>query len=198
MGEKNVRTNLTAEQKAIALFWADSPGQTGTPPGHWVSIMNLIAAQKNLNMAEAAQMYGLVCIALGDAFISCWEAKYRVNLMRPKTYVRQYLNDPTWEPFIKTPPFPEFTSGHSVCSGAASSILTTIFGDVAFLDNTNNALYAPRSFTSFTEAAKEAAVSRLYGGIHFKPATEVGIKQGQLIAQKVLTYIDIKIKIDHD
>lgn len=192
---QTTRANLTDEQKAIALFWADNPGATGTPPGHWITIMNQITKTKNLSMDEAAQMYALICISLGDAFISCWDSKYKVNLLRPKTYIREYLGDPTWEPLIKTPGFPEYTSGHSVCSGAASFILTEIFGDVAFTDNTNNHLFSPRSFTSFKAAGQEAAMSRLYGGIHFRPAIEMGIQQGEAVGKKVLTYIDIKIKI---
>jgi hypothetical protein len=192
---KETRTNLTQEQKNIALFWADNPGQTGTPPGHWVSIMNQLASVRNLTMDEAAQMYALICISLGDAFISCWDSKYKVNLLRPKTYIREYLGDAAWEPFIKTPPFPEYTSGHSVCSGAAAYILTEIFGNVSFTDNTNNALFSPRTFSTFKQAAQEAAVSRLYGGIHFRPAIEVGVQQGEWVGEKVMTYIDIKIKI---
>ena len=134
-------------------------------------------------------MYGLVGIAMGDAFISAWSTKYQVNLLRPVTYINQYI-DPTWRPFIASPGFPEYPSGHSVVSSAASEVLTGMFNTVAFTDNSvRQHGMQPRSFTSFQAAASEAAISRLYGGIHFREAIENGLRQGQCIGQNVLNYI---------
>lgn len=189
-----VKTNLTQEQKDIAIWWADVPGVTPTPSGHWISIENIIAKQKNLNLAQAAEMYALVGIALGDAFISCWECKYRVNLLRPKTYIQEFIaGESNWEPTWATPAFPEYTSGHSVCSGAAATVLTHLFGDITFTDNTNTSLgINQRTFSSFNNAAQEAAISRLYGGIHYREAIELGLQQGKLVAQSTISNIQLK------
>ena len=189
-----VKENLTTEQANIAVWWADVPGATSTPAGHWVSIENIIAKQKNLNLAQAAEMYALVGITLGDAFISCWESKYKVNLLRPKTYIQEFIaGQANWEPTWQTPPFPEYTSGHSVCSGAAATMLTHLFGTLTFTDDTNTSFgINQRTFTSFNEAAQEAAISRLYGGIHYREAIELGLQQGGLVAQAAINTIHLK------
>ena len=124
-------------------------------------------------------------MALGDAFICCWETKYRHNLLRPITYVRRHI-DPAWgDPLpLVTPPFPEYTSGHSVQSGAAATVLTGSLGHVAFADRTHEYRgLAPRHFPSFQAAAEEAAISRLYGGIHFRRAIEQGLAQGARVGE---------------
>src|SRR5687767_11199096 len=124
-------------------------------------------------------------MAVFDAFIACWHQKYVYNLLRPVTYLRR-LVDPTWMPLLVTPPFPEYTSGHSVQSAAAAQVLTDLFGDLAFTDHTHDARgLPPRSFRSFMEAAQEAAIARLYGGIHFRAAVERGIQQGICIGKRV-------------
>jgi len=177
--------NLTPEQRAIAEFWADNPGETATPPGHSISILNQIIRQKQINLAAAAEAYAKVGMAVADAFIACWHTKYQYNLLRPITCI-QSLMDPDWNPIMNTPPFPEFTSGHSVQSGATAQVLTDLFGAVAFTDHTHdNRGLAPRAFSSFFAAAEEAAISRLYGGIHFRSAIELGVEQGKCIGQKV-------------
>lgn len=186
-----VGKRLTEEEKQIALFWADNPGQTATPPGHWVSILNqLITQQTRLDIAAVA--YAKLGIALADAFITCWHTKYQYNIPRPITYIQNVI-DPTWNTpritdVVITPPFPEYTSGHSVQSSAAAAVLTSLFGeDIAFTDHTHDALgYPSRSFTSFNAAAEEAAISRLYGGIHYRAAIENGLAQGRCVASKVL------------
>ena len=116
-------------------------------------------------------------------FIGCWQAKYAYDLVRPITYIRRVI-DPKWEPLLNTPPFPEYPSGHSTQSGAAAAVLTAFFGDnFAFEDETGTADgRKPRNFTSFREAAEEAGISRLYGGIHFRAAIERGLAQGRCIA----------------
>jgi len=122
-----------------------------------------------------------------EAFISCWDEKYRSNLIRPETLINQHIDD-SWEPILQTPPFPEYTSGHSVVSGSASAVLTSIFGDNFQFDDDTEVPYGlpVRSFQSFNKAAEEAAVSRLYGGIHYKAAVEVGLKQGQELGKHVV------------
>jgi hypothetical protein len=190
----NTVKNLTAQQKDIALWWSDDPKKTGTPSGHWVAIENQIATEKNLDLAKAAEMYVLTGIAMGDAFISCWQAKYKVNLLRPVTYIRQYMpGNNNWTALLPTPPFPEYPSGHSVASGAAASVLTKLFGNYAFTDRTNTYLgLSPRTFSSFQAAANEAAISRLYGGIHYREAIENGIVQGQEVAKAVFNKIRLQ------
>jgi hypothetical protein len=181
----NAVNKLTAEQRAIAEFWADNPGETATPPGHSISILNQIIKQKQIDLEVAAEAYAKVGMAVADAFIACWRIKYQYNLLRPITCI-QSLMDPDWNPIMNTPPFPEFTSGHSVQSGATAQVLTDLFGAVAFTDHTHdNRGLAPRSFSSFFAAADEAAISRLYGGIHFRSAIELGLEQGKCVGQKV-------------
>jgi membrane-associated phospholipid phosphatase len=178
--------NITPEQKKIARFWSDDPMLTITPPGHWVSIALNLALDKNLNLEQFAELQARVGLAVNDAFIGCWHTKYIYNLLRPSTYIRRHI-DPTFETILLVPPFPEYPSGHSTQSGAAASVLTTFFGEnYAFTDRTgsDNGL-EPRSFKSFYEAANEAGISRLYGGIHFRAAIEQGLEQGRCIGAKV-------------
>jgi PAP2 superfamily len=177
---------LMPEQRAIAAFWSDDPGATPTPPGHSISIATQVLRRERASLALAAEVYAKTGMAVADAFIACWFQKYRYNLLRPVTYI-QRLIDPAWVPALVTPPFPEYTSGHSVQSGAAFAILTDLFGDgYAFVDHTHDDRgLAPRSFVSFRDAAKEAAISRLYGGIHFRAAIENGLEQGRCIGEVV-------------
>ncbi len=185
---------LTDEQREIARFWVDTPGITGAPSGHWVLIETQIAEQMGLDLARTSEMYVLVGMALADSFISAWYVKYQVNLLRPVTYINQYIRR-NWAPYIETPPFPEYPSGHSVASGAAAEVLTTMFGQVAFTDRTpiiNGHELIQRSFTSFHSAASEAAISRLYGGIHFRAAIELGLDHGRCIGQTVLSNVRLR------
>lgn len=187
---------LTEEQQTIALYWADNPGVTGTPPGHWIAIVGQIARQHGLSLMAAAEAYARVGIAVADAFIGCWQAKYTYNLLRPVTYMRDVIN-PTWLPLLVTPNFPSYTSGHSTQSGAAATVLTDLFGVMAFTDTlfVDHGLVppqAPRTFTSFDEAAAEAAVSRLYAGIHYPFDNNNGLAQGQCIGQVILDRVKFK------
>jgi hypothetical protein len=178
--------HLTPEQLAIAQFWADDPGRTGTPPGHSISILNQIIRQHGSSLETAAEAYARMGIALADSFIACWWTKYQYNLLRPITYIHTVLGDTGWSTPINTPPFPEYTSGHSVQSAAAAQVLTDIFGAQPFTDHTREALgYAPRTFPSFYAFAEEAAISRLYGGIHYRTAIERGLVQGKCIGSIV-------------
>jgi hypothetical protein len=181
----------TVEQRDIARFWADDPGVTATPPGHAISITAQLARADELDLMTAAEAYAKVGLAVADAFIVCWRAKYEVNLLRPITYLQRHV-DPSWgsasRPLpVTTPPFPEYPSGHSVQSAAAAEVLADLFGpDRRFTDHTHDRLgFAPRSFTSFEHAAQQAAMSRLFGGIHFRPAIEHGLEQGRCVGRAV-------------
>ena len=179
--------NATVGEQAIVLFWADNAGQTATPPGHSISILTQVLAERNASLALAAEAYAKVGIAVSDAFIACWQAKYVHNLLRPVTYIRDHIQAGWLPPLIDTPPFPEYTSGHSVQSSAAARVLTALFGDAyAFTDHTHDARGLPaRSFTSFEAAAREAADSRLFGGIHYRAAIDRGLEQGACIGDRV-------------
>jgi PAP2 superfamily len=177
---------LTDEQRTIALFWSDDPGVTATPPGHSISITTQILRQMGAALDTAAETYAKVGMAAADSFIACWQTKYRYNLLRPVTYIQAFI-DSEWLPLLVTPPFPEYTSGHSVQSGAVAQVLSDLFGDrYAFVDRTHEERgLAPRTFESFFQAAHEAAVSRLYGGIHYLPAIVAGLEQGACVGQAV-------------
>ncbi len=184
-----VSQTLTADQEHIARFWADDPGETATPPGHWMALARQMAAERELNLAEAAELYALVGITAADAFISCWEEKYRSYLVRPVTYIREHI-DPEWETLIGTPPFPEYTSGHSNISGASAKVLTALLGEFPFEDRTHEGRgLGIRRFESFEHAAQEAAISRLYGGIHYPMGIDHGLPQGECVAQFVVDLI---------
>jgi hypothetical protein len=179
----------TQAQRQIALYWADEPLKTPTPAGHWNFIATDLLQQQNATLAQAASAYAQLNIAMADAFIASWKTKFTVNLIRPVTYV-QLVIDSNWEPGIMpTPPFPEFPSAHSVQSSAAAQVLGKVFGeDKAFTDNTHNDRgWGPRNFPSFKVAANEAALSRMYAGIHFRSGGESGQAQGRCVGQKALS-----------
>ena len=177
---------LTERQRQTVLYWADNPGQTGTPVGHWLAIASELVSQGRLSAEQAAEMFVLVTLAQADAFIAIWHEKYRSSSIRPVTYIRRYI-DPTWAPAIITPPFPEYPSGHSGQSAAAATVLTAMLGAVAFEDSTDLALGHPvRRYTSFQEAADEAAESRLLGGIHFEMGNEGGKVLGRCVGRTVM------------
>lgn len=173
---------LTPEQKAIARFWSDDPGLSWTPPGHWVGIVLDIMQQKNLSVAKTTEALARVGIAINDGFIGSWSDKYKYDYIRPVTFIKKKM-DPKWETLLITPPFPEYPSGHSSQSGAAAAALTAMFGDnYAFDDRTHERDgLGVRRFNSFWDAAREAAISRLYGGIHFRAAIDLGLEQGKCI-----------------
>jgi membrane-associated phospholipid phosphatase len=176
------------EQRQYALYWADDPGKTPTPAGHWAFIATDVLKARKASLAQAAEVYGRLNIAMADAFIAGWKTKYSLNLLRPVTYV-QLVIDSNWVPdLMNTPPFPEYPSGHSVQSSAAAAVLAQAFGaSTAFTDNTHNDRgWGPRSFPNFAQAANEAALSRLYAGIHFRSGVVAGQVQGSCVASKVL------------
>ncbi|MEP7321173.1 MAG: vanadium-dependent haloperoxidase [Saprospiraceae bacterium] len=189
----------------IALFWDCNPfivHQQGhvmfatkktSPGGHWMGITKILCNQLHKSFAESAEAYALVAIGLNDAFISCWDEKYRSNSVRPETYINENI-DPEWIPLLQTPPFPEYTSGHSVISTCSAEILSQILGDnIAFTDSieVEYGLY-PRSFPSVKKAAEEACISRFYGGIHFMPSIINGIEEGKNIGKYVMSRLKTK------
>jgi hypothetical protein len=178
----DIRANMTEEQRMIARFWSDDPMLSPTPPGHWVSIAMQSLDKTRAPLETRVDVLARLGIALADAFIGCWATKYQYDLLRPVTYIRRTM-DPKWDSLMITPPFPEYPSGHSTQSGAAATVLTAAFGeDFAFEDRTHVADGLPgRPFPSFWAAATEAALSRLYGGIHFRSAIEQGLVQGRCI-----------------
>ncbi|WP_378184190.1 vanadium-dependent haloperoxidase [Aquimarina sp. SS2-1] len=199
VGQKIKEEGEDSEKLEIAQFWDCNPYVSThkghlmfatkkiTPGAHWIGICKIACKKTNADFAKTVFAYTKTSIAIADAFISCWDEKYRSNLIRPETLINQHI-DENWTPVLQTPPFPEYTSGHSVVSGAASTVLTDIFGDnFAFDDDTELQYGLPvRSFESFNKAADEAAISRLYGGIHYRAAIDLGLDQGRSLGNFVV------------
>jgi membrane-associated phospholipid phosphatase len=188
--------SLTDEQRTIAIYWADNPGHTGTPAGHWVSIAGQLIRHTQLSLMEAAEVFARIGIAVHDAFISCWATKYKYMLQRPVTYINAHI-DPQWRSVVPTPPFPSYSSGHATVSQAAAVVLTDRFGDVAFTDTTHRdhnvfPPQSPRTFPSPLAAAAEAARSRLYGGIHYAFDNDDGLGSGRCIGDRIRARVQFK------
>ncbi|RYE95074.1 MAG: phosphatase PAP2 family protein [Myxococcales bacterium] len=179
---------LTKEQRRVGEFWADAGG-TATPAGHWLAIATQFLRPRNL--AEAVSGYVLTSIGYQDAFIAIWQSKYQYNLIRPETYIRRHI-DPTWKPSWPTPQFPEYVSGHSGLSGTSDRTFTAVFGHVGFTDSTKlrRGLEA-RTFSSFSHASDEAAISRVYGGIHYPMGTSEGLNLGHCVGNAVVSRIHL-------
>jgi PAP2 superfamily len=200
----NIGKGLTAQQEEISRFWDCNPfvmnvnghvmfaNKKISPGGHWMNITRVACEKTKASMALSAEAYVRVSISLIEGFINCWDEKYRSVLIRPENYINQYI-DENWLPLLQTPPFPEHTSGHSTISGCAATALTVVFGDnFAFTDSTEVEYgMTARSFTSFQQAADEASISRVYGGIHYRPAVDIGIatgrKLGEFVNNKIVT-----------
>jgi PAP2 superfamily len=182
-------TTRTADETLYAHFWADVPGHSVTPPGHWNEIAEHVALQEHLSLVDDAHLFGLLNIGLADAAINCWNAKYVYNFWRPITAIRDprasqinpaTTSDPSWTPLWNTPNFPSYDSGHSTFSGTASVILTSIFGPhFHFTVGSDDMPGYSRSFTSFAQAADEAGESRVVGGIHFSFDNIAGLTAGR-------------------
>jgi len=197
--------NLSEEQAEIASFWDCNPyvmNVTGhvmfatkkiTPGGHWIGIVKIACYKENASLMKSAEAYALTSIALADGFIACWDEKYRSNLIRPETVINKYL-DEEWRPLLQTPPFPEYTSGHSVISTAAATALTDVFGEPFHFVDSTEVRYGlpPREFNSFMDASQEAAISRLYGGIHYMPAIDQGVEQGKKVGRYVVENLTLR------
>ncbi|ACU64127.1 vanadium-dependent haloperoxidase [Chitinophaga pinensis] len=194
--------SLNMGQRAIASFWDCNPFAVSTyghmaigfkkitPGGHWMNITGIAARKVQLDFDKTVLVHTLAAVTMMDAFISCWDSKYTSNRIRPETYINKYM-DVRWKPLLQTPPFPEYTSGHSVVSSAVATVLTYMMGDhFEYEDNTEEMFEIPtRKFSSFQAACNEAAISRLYGGIHFRDAIENGVVQGHKVGEKVVERI---------
>jgi membrane-associated phospholipid phosphatase len=186
-------TTRTADQTEIAQFWADGGG-TFTPPGHWNAIAADLVDEDGVGLFKTAKLFAQLDVALADAAIVCWETKFKYNFWRPVTAIRAADTDgnpateadTTWTPLLVTPPFPDYTSGHSTFSGAASSVLAAAFGATREFSATSDNGATTRTFTSFRAAADEAGMSRIYGGIHYMSANLEGLRCGRQIAASVL------------
>lgn len=201
----DVFQNMTPEQKDIAMFWDCNPYKMNvkghvmfaekkiTPGGHWMGIASIASAAAGKDWKGTVEALVMTGISLNEAFIACWDEKYRSRTIRPETYINQHI-DENWVPLLQTPPFPEHTSGHSVASTAASYTLAQLFGDqLHIVDSTEVAYGLPiREFHSFSQAAEEASISRFYGGIHYMPAIEEGIKQGRQVGMWINQKISTK------
>jgi membrane-associated phospholipid phosphatase len=187
-----------ADQTVIALFWADGAGKE-TPPGHWNSIAQDVAAKRGNTVDQNARLLALLNIAMADAAICAWDAKYIYDFWRPVTAIRNAdsdgnpatVADSTWTSFIGTPPFPDYVSGHSAFSGAAATVLAMYYGtdSISFGTGSDSLPGVTRQFASFSAAANEAAVSRLYGGIHFRSANDDGLAGGIAIGEWAITHV---------
>jgi hypothetical protein len=195
----NLSKKPDSNQKTIALYWDDNPNVSVieghlnyfihkiSPGGHWLMIAKQACEQKNIPLVKSSLVYALTAIAIYDAFISCWDEKYKTNLIRPVTVINNHI-DADWRPYIQTPPFPEFTSGHSVTSNAAATVLTALLGEnFSFTDETEIPFgQQARTFKSFNAAAAESSISRVYGGIHYPETARISVAQGKQIGKYVL------------
>ncbi len=200
-----ITTSLTDEQRTIALYWDDNPfvmehsghlmyaNKKITPPGHWMGITGIACEMKKLDPVETAQSYVITATAMFDGFIACWEEKYRTQVVRPLTVINELI-DRNWQPMLQTPPFPEYVSGHSSISAAAATVLTRRFGNSFAFEDTSDLEYIgmKRSFQSFRQAAREASVSRVYGGIHYTNSVDAGARQGMIVGEYINNKLILK------
>ncbi|MDB5277848.1 MAG: phosphatase family protein [Ferruginibacter sp.] len=198
----NIAINLTEEQKATARYWDDNPfviehsghmmfgNKKITPGGHWMGITAIACKQTHADQVKTAQAYALTAIAMYDAFISCWDEKYRSNVIRPVTVINESI-DQGWTPYLQTPPFPEYTSGHSTITRSAAVVLTKLFGDNFAFQDTSDLRYIgmQRHFNSFVQAADEASISRVYGGIHYRNSVDEGANAGRKVGEYIVEKI---------
>jgi hypothetical protein len=195
----DINKNLTDEQMNIATYWDDNPlvmmhsghmmfgNKKITPGGHWMGICAIASKQTGADAVKTARAYALTSLALYEAFISCWDEKYRSSYIRPVTIINETF-DNTWMPFLQTPPFPEYTSGHSTITASAASVLTSLFGENYAFQDTSDLRYIgmQRHFNSFKEAAEEASISRVYGGIHYRFSVDTGAEQGKKLGDYIV------------
>jgi hypothetical protein len=201
---EKTKSKVIPEESAIATFWDCNPYATviqghmmfakkkNTPDAHWINITEIALKKTNADYETTVFAYTKTSIGIFESFISCWDEKYRSNMVRPETFINQNI-DENFKPQLQTPPFPEYTSGHSVVSSCSSTILTTIFGDnFSYVDDSELYFGLPRRFfKSFKQAAAEASISRFYGGIHYRAAIENGVVQGNNIGN----FINKKLKM---
>jgi PAP2 superfamily len=196
---------LTQEQKDIARFWDDNPfvmehsghlmaaTKKQTPGGHWMGIATIACRQGKADAVKAAKTYALTALALFEAFVSVFETKYRYVYIRPISAINSMI-DAKWESFLQTPPFPEYTSGHSTITGSAATVLTNLYGNNFAFTDTSNMRYVnmQRKFSSFLQASDESSISRFYGGIHYKISVDTGAAVGKRIGKYIIDKIAVQ------
>ena len=187
LNDYSVSLTLTPEQTNQGLFWRDIPGVTTA--GHWLSILQQVVKQTGSALDKAAFAYAISGTCLSDATISCWQAKYKYNLLRPITYIRNVIGFSTWNSLITTPAHPEYPAAHAFISSATADALTSIFGNIgSFTDHTYDYLsLTPLTFNSFHDIAVNAANSRVFGGIHYQPSCDTGVIYGSKVASNILS-----------
>lgn len=204
MEVKSIGDSLTDEQRHIADFWDDNPYKLNisghamfatkkfSPAGHWMNIVGIASHKANADFSTTVSAYTETAIALFDGFIGCWDEKYRTNVVRPETVINK--TDPLWRPYIQTPPFPSYPSGHSVISNAAAEVMTSIYGDNLSFTDTSLLEFGikSRQIESFRKAALEASISRVYGGIHYRFDVEKGNELGQMIGKQVVQRLKLR------
>lgn len=196
---KNLSLNSLIKDREIeyiAEYWDDSPGYSGTPTGHLLCLGIQLVEQNQLTLHDALSFYSLLTITINDAFIVCWNAKYKCNLLRPITYIQRYI-DPNFNTIIPTPPFPEFPSGHSIQSGAAIEVFKLVFSDTLPITDSSNIARRdingkPRSFENFTSLVQEISLSRYYGGIHFMNTLNLSLRYGKDIGLNTIKNLQFK------
>ncbi len=195
----SISTNLTDSQSLIAKYWDDNPfviehsghlmyaNKKITPVGHWIGITGIACKIKNADAVTTAQAYAATSVAMFDVIVACWKEKFSSQVVRPVTAINELI-DRDWQPFLQTPPFPEHSSGHSGISAAAATVLTYKFGENFAFEDTSDLAYIgmKRNFTSFNQAAMEASLSRVYGGIHYRSGIDAGAVQGRYIGRYVV------------
>jgi hypothetical protein len=205
MEVKTIGDSLTEEQKEIAEFWDDNPFKmnvTGhvmyatkkfSPAGHWMNIVGIAAQHAKADFSTTVAAYAETAIALYDAFISCWDEKFRCNLVRPESVINKLVSS-DWQPYIQTPPFPSHTSGHATISAAAAETMTYWFGDNLSFTDTSSLEFGIKSrpILSFRKAAEEAAMSRLYGGIHYRFDNADGNEAGRRLGTYIVSRLRMK------
>lgn len=182
--------NENPEYEIIAEYWDDAAGYSGTPSGHFFTIASSVVASSELELEQAVQLYATLGVAINDAFIGSFYLKYKFNFIRPITYIHRYI-EPQFNSRLASPPFPEYPSGHSFQSGAATEVMKSIFGDTTIIvdetnKNRNDIDGSPRTYQSFTEMSEEISISRFYGGIHFLKTLNNSLDYGRRIGQYVL------------
>jgi hypothetical protein len=199
-----VGKNLSDSEKIIARYWDDNPfvmqheghlmfaNKKITPGGHWMGITSVACHQAHADAVKTAEAYTLTALSLNDAFIACWDCKFTYSYVRPITLINLWI-EKGWDAYLQTPSFPEYIAGHATISGAASTVLTYLFGDnFSFHDNSDSAYIGmTRDFTSFYQAAAEAGISRLYGGIHFRRSIDTGLVKGKLVGAYLLKKLNL-------
>lgn len=198
----DIGRNLTQEQKDIAKYWDDNPfviehsghlmfaNKKITPGGHWMGIAAIAAKQSKADAVKTARTYALTAVALYEGFISCWDEKYRSSVVRPVTVINEWW-DHGWMPFLQTPPFPEYSSGHSTITAASATVLTALYGENYAFNDTSDLRYIgmQKQFKSFNEAAAECSISRVYGGIHYRSGTDAGAEQGKKVGELIVSKV---------